>query len=244
VQACDLGWRRPRRSIVSIVDPVEKRLAHPFYLKMMGLNAVTNADALWEDLVAAGRGATEDEVKRLLSPDHWRPVVMGSWFSLKFGRDQVGDSLMDAVGLCRGTLTAPSLTVAAATVIGRTPCRPWSATSSGTKNASTGRHHLLQPSWSTWEPTPQSRPRIVIELHSRGCLKWLIGFARPGRLRRPHIGAVTLAVWRRKDAAAESGLAARNGLVVNCPCGSSARPRGMGGVPGGFLGARGDMASR
>ena len=118
MQARDLGWRRPRRSIVSIVDPVEKRLAHPFYLKMMGLNAVTNADALWDDLVAAGRGATEDEVKRLLAPDHWRPVVMGSWFSLKFGRDQVGDSLIDAVGLCRGTLTAPSLTVAAATVIG------------------------------------------------------------------------------------------------------------------------------
>lgn len=103
---------------MSIVDPVERRLAYPFYLKMMGINALTNVDALWEDLVSAGWGATEAEVRQLLAPDHWRPVVMGSWFSLKFGRDQVGEALMDAVGLCGGTLTAPPLSVAAATVIG------------------------------------------------------------------------------------------------------------------------------
>jgi len=101
------------------VDPVEERLAHPFYLKMMGLNAPHNTDALWDDLTRAGGGATEAEVKKLLAPDHWRPVVMGSWFSLKFGRDQVGGALVSAVGLCGGTLTAPPLSVAAAIVIGK-----------------------------------------------------------------------------------------------------------------------------
>lgn len=48
---------------MSIVDPVERRLAYPFYLKMMGINALTNVDALWEDLVSAGWGATEAEVR-------------------------------------------------------------------------------------------------------------------------------------------------------------------------------------
>ena len=101
------------------MDPVEERLAHPFYLKMMGLNALSNADVLWDELTVAGRGATEAEVKQLLAPDHWRPVVMGSWFSLKFGRDQVGEDLLEAIGLCRGTLTAPPLSVAMAIVVGR-----------------------------------------------------------------------------------------------------------------------------
>lgn len=100
------------------VDPVEKRLAHPFYLKMMGLNALRNADVLWNDLTSAGRSVTVADVKQLLAPDHWRPVVMGSWFSLKFGRDQVGSDLLNAIALCRGTLTAPPLSVAAAIVIG------------------------------------------------------------------------------------------------------------------------------
>jgi hypothetical protein len=106
------------------VDPVEKRLAHPFYLKMMGLNALHNAGVLWDDMIRAGHDATEAEVKQLLAPDHWRPVVMGSWFSLKFDRDQVGDNLLSAIGLCRGTLTAPPLSVAAAVVIGEEAALP------------------------------------------------------------------------------------------------------------------------
>ncbi|WP_028642192.1 hypothetical protein [Nocardioides sp. URHA0020] len=100
------------------MDPVEERLVHPFYLEMMGLNALLNAEALWDDLALEGRRATEADVKQLLAPNHWRPVVMGSWFSLKFGRDQVGGDLASAIGLCRGTLTAPPLSVAAAIVIG------------------------------------------------------------------------------------------------------------------------------
>lgn len=74
---------------------------------------------MWENLVRAGRGCGLAEVKQLLTPDHWRPVVMGSWFSLKFSRDQIGDDLRSAISLCRGSLTAPPLSVAAAVVIGK-----------------------------------------------------------------------------------------------------------------------------
>jgi hypothetical protein len=101
------------------VDPIEERLTLPFYLKMMGLNALNNADALWADLIRAGRGASLVEVQQLLAPDHWRPVVMGSWFSLRFEREQIGTNLERAMALCRGTLTAPPLSVAAAAVIGK-----------------------------------------------------------------------------------------------------------------------------
>jgi hypothetical protein len=80
------------------MDPVEQRLALPFYLKMMGLNARQVPDQLWDDLVRAGQTARLSEVKQLLAPDHWRLVVMGAWFSLKFSREQIGDDIHVAIG--------------------------------------------------------------------------------------------------------------------------------------------------
>lgn len=98
---------------------VEKRLVEPFYLGMMGLNALRNADECWAGLVRAGRNTNLAEVQTLLAPDHWRPVVMGAWFSLRFNAAQVGDDLIGALSRCRGTLTAPPLAVAASLVLGR-----------------------------------------------------------------------------------------------------------------------------
>lgn len=101
------------------MSPIEQRLVVPFYLDMMGTNSARNADPLWDELVRAGREASVVDVKRLLAPDSWRPVVMGAWFSLQLDRDQIGADLESAIAICRGTLTAPPLAVAAATVIGR-----------------------------------------------------------------------------------------------------------------------------
>lgn len=101
------------------MDPVEERLALPFYLKMMGTNAARNAGSLWDDIVDVGRGATLAEVQQLLAPDHWRPVVMGAWFGLKFDADEVGGDLLAAMERSRGSLTAPPLAVACALVLGR-----------------------------------------------------------------------------------------------------------------------------
>jgi hypothetical protein len=99
------------------VDP-DERLMQPFYLKMMGLNALENADELWDGLLRAGESASLAEVTTLLGQGHWRPVVMGAWFSLKFDRELIGDDLKRAVNMCQGSLTAPPLAVAAAVVIG------------------------------------------------------------------------------------------------------------------------------
>ena len=99
------------------MDP-EERLVQPFYLKMMGLNALENANELWGDLLRAGDSASLAEVTALLGQGHWRAVVMGAWFSLKFDRELIGDDLKRAVNMCLGSLTAPPLAVAAAVVIG------------------------------------------------------------------------------------------------------------------------------
>ena len=101
------------------MDPVEERLALPFYLKMMGTNANRNAEALWDELVSAGGTASLAEVQQLLAPDHWRPVVMGAWFALQFDANEVGSDLLGAMERCRGSLTAPPLAIACALVLGR-----------------------------------------------------------------------------------------------------------------------------
>jgi hypothetical protein len=101
------------------MNPVEERLALPFYLKMMGTNANRNAEALWDELVSAGGAASLAEVQQLLAPDHWRPVVMGAWFALRFDADEIGSDLVGAMERCRGSLTAPPLAIACALVLGR-----------------------------------------------------------------------------------------------------------------------------
>lgn len=90
----------------------------PFYLKMMGLNTLHNAADLWDDLVRVGRTARLNEVQQLLAPDHWRPVVMGAWFSLRFGPQDIGPALLDAIGRSRGSLTAPPLAVVTSFLVG------------------------------------------------------------------------------------------------------------------------------
>ncbi|GAA1280601.1 hypothetical protein Psi02_67320 [Planotetraspora silvatica] len=82
----------------------------PFYLAMMGLNAVRHGvpfDALRE----VARGTTDDEVAELLA-SHWRPRVMGAW--LASGRTQrLEAALLESLETSLGTLTAPPLATVA-----------------------------------------------------------------------------------------------------------------------------------
>ena len=97
---------------------LEQRAVQPFYLAMMGLNALHNSDALWDDMVAAGRSITPDETRRLLNVGAWRPVVMGAWFSTRFTAEDVGGELRRAMGASGGSLTAPPLAAACVAVAG------------------------------------------------------------------------------------------------------------------------------
>ncbi|GAA0917068.1 DUF6000 family protein [Virgisporangium aurantiacum] len=100
------------------MNEIESTFVKPFYLKMMGLNALRTADDLWADLIAASRTVTVREVRWMLRTGHWRPVVMGAWFSVAVTAEPVRDDLMAAMSQSRGSLTAPPLAAAATLVAG------------------------------------------------------------------------------------------------------------------------------
>jgi hypothetical protein len=100
------------------MNAVESTYVRPFYLKMMGLNAVRLTEELWASVIAAGRTITAGEVSTLLGTGMWRPVVMGAWFSLTVPAEQILDDLVLAMSRSQGSLTAPPLAAAATLVAG------------------------------------------------------------------------------------------------------------------------------
>jgi hypothetical protein len=95
------------------VTSVEDRLVAPFYLSMMGINAIRHANAnVLQDLVAVGRDTSVEEVVGLLRGT-WRPRVMGAWFSLLHDNETVTRAVLQSLRTSSGSLTAPPLTVAA-----------------------------------------------------------------------------------------------------------------------------------
>jgi hypothetical protein len=100
------------------LSPRETTFVLPFYLKLMRTNATWIGWEVWDDLMVVGRTATLDDVLWLLRVGTWRPVVMGAWLSLRFGRDEVGAAVLDALQGSGGSLTAPPLAVAAVAIVG------------------------------------------------------------------------------------------------------------------------------
>jgi hypothetical protein len=86
---------------------------------MLGLNALHVADDLWVMLVETGRRVSAADVRWMLRGGHWRPVVMGAWFSLAVPAEGIADDLLTAMTESKGSLTSPPLTAAAALVAGR-----------------------------------------------------------------------------------------------------------------------------
>jgi hypothetical protein len=112
--------------MLGCMNPVEERAVQPFYLTMMGLNAIWNdaeratASDIWPELVATGRALDLSDVLPLLTAGHWRPMVMGGWFSLRFAPDDVGRELRQAMHNSAGSLTAPPpLAVACVLIAGK-----------------------------------------------------------------------------------------------------------------------------
>jgi hypothetical protein len=91
----------------------EARLVAPFYLRMMGTNAIQYADdELLHSVAAVGRDASVVDVVWLLRGE-WRPRVMGAWFSLLQDSDAVTRAVLQSLETSAGSLTAPPLAVAA-----------------------------------------------------------------------------------------------------------------------------------
>lgn len=100
------------------MNKIEVDFVKPFYLKMMGLNGLRVMDELWVSLIAACRTVTVSEVSWMLGTGHWRPVVMGAWFSVAVPAESVADDLLAAMSQSQGSLTAPPLAAAATVVAG------------------------------------------------------------------------------------------------------------------------------
>jgi Family of unknown function (DUF6000) len=58
---------------------LERRCVLPFYVRMMGLNALSHV-VPFDTLRNVARETTDDEVARLLASE-WRPRVMGAWLA-------------------------------------------------------------------------------------------------------------------------------------------------------------------
>jgi hypothetical protein len=89
---------------------LERRCVLPFYLTMMGLNALDH-DVPFDALREVARETTDDEVAELLASP-WRSRVMGAW--LASGRTRrLEDVLLKGMETSAGTLTAPPLATVA-----------------------------------------------------------------------------------------------------------------------------------
>lgn len=82
----------------------------PFYLPMMGLNALSHV-VPFGTLRNVARETTDDEVARLLASE-WRPRVMGAWLACGRTR-QLEAALLRSLETSWGTLTAPPLATVA-----------------------------------------------------------------------------------------------------------------------------------
>ena len=112
--------RPPRWLTDELLDPTiaRERLVVPFYLKMMGTNAVEHGNALEQELVAVGREASSKEVIRLLR-DPWRSTVMGAWLALLHDDDAVTAEVLRSLSRSGGSLDSPPLVTAAVVLRGR-----------------------------------------------------------------------------------------------------------------------------
>lgn len=89
---------------------LERRCVSPFYLRMMGLNALDH-DVPFGSLREVARDTTDGEVTELLASD-WRPRVMGAWLASGRAR-RLEAALLESLETSNGSLTAPPLAAVA-----------------------------------------------------------------------------------------------------------------------------------
>lgn len=99
------------------VDEVDDRCVKPFYLKMMGFNALTCEEEVLRLIRQVGAGLDAGAVVKLLRGE-WRPRVMGAWYALLHDTHEVRQALLYSLETSAGTLTAPALATAAIALAG------------------------------------------------------------------------------------------------------------------------------
>ncbi len=75
------------------MEDLQARYVQPFYLQMMGRNALDAAPTLLSAILEDTRPATSAEIIWLLR-GAWRPRVMGAWLAVRQADPGVGDALL------------------------------------------------------------------------------------------------------------------------------------------------------
>jgi hypothetical protein len=103
-------WKRS--ADLGNLSPIRlRKLVTPFYLHMMGTNALRLSDQEWDEFVLVADSVEPTEVRRLLG-FAWRECVMGAWFSMRQDSTLVRDDVLLALRNSRGSLTSPVLIAA------------------------------------------------------------------------------------------------------------------------------------
>jgi hypothetical protein len=102
---------------VLVREGVIVELIKPFYLKMMGMNALMSGVDLLPDVARIGRGLDAADVIQLLRAA-WRPRVMGAWFALVHDEPEVTGAVLTSLETSLGGLTSLNLAVAAVILAG------------------------------------------------------------------------------------------------------------------------------
>lgn len=92
-------------------------IVSPFYLHMMGINAIRYGAEHRDAVIETGATVTPDDVRSLLRSG-WREQSMGAWYALVLPAEasMIVADVLAALERSRGTLTAPPLAVAAVTL--------------------------------------------------------------------------------------------------------------------------------
>lgn len=92
-------------------ENLSEKYVRPFYLKLMGFNAVAASDELLQEVHRRAGELRPAEVEGLLlSP--WRQRVMGTWYAIAAPREGYRDVIHQSLRSSQGSLTAPALLVA------------------------------------------------------------------------------------------------------------------------------------
>ena len=88
------------------------RFVSPFYLKLMGFNAMDVPADLITKVRERSRKLSAQDITQLLQM-HWRPRVMGAWYAIAARDASLSAEVHDSLETCLGHLTSPPLITAA-----------------------------------------------------------------------------------------------------------------------------------
>lgn len=78
------------------------RYVRPFYLELMGFNAVNASDDLVAKVRRRSRRLSATRIGQLLQM-HWRPRAMGAWYAIAVQDSSLSADVHDSLQTCQGT---------------------------------------------------------------------------------------------------------------------------------------------